>query len=87
MSRNSRIQFQGGLSQCLSDGLHVLLEVLQLLVDHGAEDPLDLGLLQTPRGQLAVNNSTVPANSRCLVAAASFRSTEYTLLLREGRSC
>ena len=39
------IQFQGGLSQNVSDGLHLLLKPLQLLINHGTVDALDLGLL------------------------------------------
>lgn len=49
MSGNSGVEFECGLSQNVSDGLHVLLEVLQLLVDHCAEDAPDLGLLHTQR--------------------------------------
>lgn len=42
---NSVVQLQCSLSQCVSNGLHLLLEALQLLIDHGAVDPSDLGLL------------------------------------------
>lgn len=40
------INLDGGLGHHISDRLHLLLEVLQLLVNHGAEDPLDLRFLQ-----------------------------------------
>lgn len=41
------VHVQGGLSHHIADGLHLLLEVLQLLVDHGAEYSGDLRLLGT----------------------------------------
>lgn len=47
IGRNSRVEFKCGLSQNISNWLHILLEVLQFLVDHCAEDASDLGLLQT----------------------------------------
>lgn len=39
------VHLDGGLSHDVSDRLHLLLKVLKLLVDHAAEDSLDLGLL------------------------------------------
>ena len=36
------VQFDGGLRHDVANGLHLLLKVLQLLVDHAAKDSLDL---------------------------------------------
>ena len=44
---NNIVHVYCGLSQHVRDGLHVLVKLHQLLVNHAAKDPLDLGLLQT----------------------------------------
>ena len=40
------IDLYGGLSHDVSQWLHILVKVLQLLVDHGAKDALDLAGLK-----------------------------------------
>ena len=40
------VHLDGGLGHDVADRLHLLLEVLQLLVDHAAKDSLDLGFLR-----------------------------------------
>lgn len=42
--RHSAVHVQGGLGHHVPNGLHLFLKVLELLVDHGAEYPDDLGL-------------------------------------------
>ena len=42
---NGLVHLNGGLGHDFTNWLHLLLKVLQLLVDHGAKDPFDLGLL------------------------------------------
>lgn len=44
---HSVVHVQGGLSHHIPNGLHLFLKVLELLVDHGAKYPDDLGLLET----------------------------------------
>ena len=44
-----RVQFNSGPGHDLSQRLHLLSKVLQLLVDHGAKYSLDLTLLQKGR--------------------------------------
>lgn len=39
------INFNGGLGHDISEGFHILIKVLQLLVDHCAKYPFDLALL------------------------------------------
>ena len=41
------VHIQGGLGHHIPNGLHLFLKVLELLIDHGAEYPDDLGLLET----------------------------------------
>lgn len=41
------VHVQGGLSHHVPNGFHLFLKVLELLVDHGAKYPDDLGLLET----------------------------------------
>lgn len=62
ISRNSRVEFECGLGQNVSNWLHILLEVLQFLVDHCAKDAPDLGLLQTEMASFSLSQ-------RLLVAA------------------
>ena len=44
---NNIVHLYCGLSQHVRNGLHLLVKLHQLLVNHAAKDPLDLGLLQT----------------------------------------
>lgn len=82
ISRNSRVEFECGLGQNVSNWLHILLEVLQFLVDHCAEDAPDLGLLQTEMAAFSLSQ-------RLLVAAEISGVSKVGMfwLLREGRSC
>ena len=43
------VDLQGGLRHDVSDGFDIFLKVLQLLVDHGAEDADDLRVLFTKK--------------------------------------
>ena len=43
------VDLDGGLGHDIPEGLHVLVKVLQLLVDHRTEDALDLALLGKER--------------------------------------
>lgn len=44
---HSVVHIQGGLGHHIPSGLHLFLKVLELLIDHGAEYPDDLRLLET----------------------------------------
>lgn len=58
--RHSAVHVQGGLGHHVPNGLHLFLKVLELLVDHGAEYPDDLGLLET--GPQTQSRSSWPFN-------------------------
>lgn len=48
------VHFNGGLCHDVSDRLHLLLKVLQFLIDHAAKDSLDLSFLKWNKGHINV---------------------------------
>ena len=51
MSGDEVIDLDGGSRQEVSEWLDILIEILQLLVDHCSKDSLDLTLLEMCRGR------------------------------------
>ena len=66
------IDLYGGLGHDVSQWLHILVKVLQLLVDHGAKDALDLAGLKWRYARVG---------NDCLIVQP------FLCILPEGRSC